>query len=225
MGETSPHREDPVARVRTHHSRQSRRALRCHHSPSASAGTITISPEKSALAAHGHDVAAIAARIADELALPAETVDHLRLAGLLHDIGKLWIPDRILDKDGPLTVAEWKLVRKHPETGALMLRAYGLDQEAEWVLYHHERPDGLGYPHGLAGDEIPLESRILALADAWSAMRTDRPYSAAVTTEQARAELQYTRGEQFDATLVDVFLDGVEPELEAMPSVGAIPRH
>ncbi len=174
-----------------------------------------MSPVKAALAAHGHEVAAVAARMADELGLSAEAVDHLRLAGLLHDIGKLWIPDRILEKDGTLTVAEWTEVHKHPERGALMLRAYGLDQEAEWVLYHHERPDGLGYPYGLSGDQIPLESRLLAIADAWSAMRSDRAYSAPLPRKNARCELEYTRGEQFDPMLVDLFLDSVEPGLQA----------
>jgi putative nucleotidyltransferase with HDIG domain len=213
-----------VSRVRTQQSRQARRAIRCHEARHARGDTLSISPEKTALAAHGHEVAMLAARIADEVGLSAETIDHLRLAGLLHDIGKLWIPDRILEKDGPLTVTEWTVVRKHPESGALMLRAYGLDQEAEWVLFHHERPDGLGYPFGLAGDAIPLEARILAVADAWSAMRADRAHSAALPRTNARAELEYTRGEQFDATLVDLFLGVVEPELDALPSVGATPR-
>ena len=212
-----------MSRARTYRSRQARRAVRCHEGPSRRGHNLTIpldltiSLEKYALAAHGHEVSAIAARIADELDLSTEAIGHLRLAGLLHDIGKLWIPDDILEKDGPLTVAEWAVVRKHPENGALMLRADGLDQEADWVLCHHERPDGLGYPYGLSGDEIPLESRVLGLADAWSAMRADRPYSAPVTREAARAELEYTRGEQFDAMLVDLFLDLVEPQLEAMP--------
>jgi putative nucleotidyltransferase with HDIG domain len=213
----------PVPRVRTNRSRQARRAIRCHEDGSASWADFGISPEKAALAAHGHDVAQIAARIAKELGLSAERIDHLRFAGLFHDIGKLWVPDRILEKDGPLTVAEWVEVRKHPESGALMLRAYGLDQEAEWVLYHHERPDGLGYPYGLSGDEIPLESRILAIADAWSAMRADRAYSAPLPRENARSELEYTKGEQFDHALVGVFLDLVEPQLDATPSPGTIP--
>jgi putative nucleotidyltransferase with HDIG domain len=207
-----------VPRVRTNRSRQARRAILCHHAGSVGWGEITTSPEKAALAAHGHEVAQIAAHIADEVGLAAEAIDHLRFAAVFHDIGKLWTPDRILEKDGPLTVAEWAEVRKHPESGALMLRAYGLDQEAEWVLYHHERPDGLGYPYGLSGDEIPLESRILAIADAWSAMRADRAYSAPLTRENGRRELEYTKGEQFDRALVDLFLDRVEPQLEAAPS-------
>jgi putative nucleotidyltransferase with HDIG domain len=167
------------------------------------------------LAARGHEVAEIATSIAAELGFSAEAIDHLRFAGLFHDIGKLWISPRILEKDGPLTHSEWTEVRKHPETGALMLRAYGLDQEAEWVLSHHERPDGLGYPDGLRGDEIPIESRILAIADAWSAMRAHRPYSGPVRREDAQEELRSLKGEQFDSMLVDVFLDSVEPELQA----------
>jgi putative nucleotidyltransferase with HDIG domain len=214
-----------VSRVRIHQSRQARRALRCHRHGRASTEEPTISPEKTALAAHGHEVAAIAAEIAQELDLPEETIDHLRIAGLFHDIGKLWIPDRILAKQGPLTVAEWSVVREHPERGSLMLRAYGLDQEAEWVLYHHERPDGLGYPHGLRGDGIPLPARIIALADAWSAMRSDRPYCEPLSSVNARRELEYTRGEQFDSVLVDVFLGRVEPRLDGILGVGAAASH
>ena len=215
-----------MSRVRIQQSRQARRALRCHHRQGrASAEELTISAEKAALATHGHEVAAIAVEIADELDLSAETIDHLRIAGLFHDIGKLWIPDRILAKQGPLTVAEWAVVREHPERGSLMLRAYGLDQEAEWVLHHHERPDGLGYPHGLRGDEIPFPARIIALADAWSAMRSDRPYCEPLTTVNARRELEYTRGEQFDPVLVDVFLGRVEPRLDAILGVGASASH
>jgi putative nucleotidyltransferase with HDIG domain len=211
--------------ARTRQSRQTRRAVRCHQPRNASGHELTISPQKAALAAHGHEVAAIASLIANELDLSAEAIDHLRLAGLFHDIGKLWTPDRILEKDGPLTVAEWTEVRRHPEQGALMLRAYGLDQEADWVLHHHERPDGLGYPDGLVGDEIPLEARILTLADAWSAMRAERPYSTPIPRENARSELEYTKGEQFDSTLVDLFLDLVEPQLQALPGTVAVPRH
>ena len=223
-GNAIPERKEPVSRVRTHLSRQARRAV-CHERRGASTGGPTLSPEKEALAAHGEAVARIAGRLAEVVGLSEEVADNLRIAGHFHDIGKLWVPDRILEKDGPLTVAEWDEVRKHPETGALMLRAYGLDQEAEWVLHHHERPDGIGYPNGLAGEEIPFESRILAIADAWSAMRADRPYSPALSRENARRELEYTRGEQFDASLVDAFLGVVEPELEAISGDKAAARH
>ena len=194
--------------------------MRCHHEPGTDAGDLAISPEKAALAAHGQEVALVAAEIGAELGLPPEALDHLRLAAMFHDIGKLWVPNRILEKDGPLTLAEWKEIRKHPEHGALMLRAYGLEQEAEWVLFHHERPDGLGYPYGLSGEAIPMQARILAIADAWSSMRTDRPYSAAATRAGARRELEYTRGEQFDAALVDIFLDRVEPRLAEVSAAG-----
>ena len=165
-------------------------------------------------------LAQLAAAIAGELGLPAEVIDRLHKAGRFHDIGKLWIPAHILEKDGPLTHREWTEIREHPKSGAQLLRAYGLEQEAEWVLHHHERPDGLGYPHGLAGDEIPLGSRILAIANAWSAMHAERPYSPALTDECSRLELEYARGEQFDARLVDLFLDAVVPTLD-LSSPGA----
>jgi HD-GYP domain-containing protein (c-di-GMP phosphodiesterase class II) len=211
-----------MSRVRTYESRQSRRAARCNWDSARSGGGIASSPEKAMLAARGHEAAEIAARIACELELPATVVDRLRFAALFRDTGKLWISSRILEKEGPLTHAEWVEVRKHPETGARWLRAYGFDQEAEWVRYHHERPDGLGYPHGLVGDEIPLESRILAIADAWTAMRSDRPYGGPLGREEARRELEVERDAQFDAALVDVFLDSVEPGLGA--SLQAIER-
>ena len=210
-----------MSRVRTHQSRQARRVIRCHGRRGATGNSPAIGPVGTELAAHGEEVAAIAARVAEEVDLSPVAIDHLRLAGLLHDIGKLWVPSRILEKEWPLTVAESTVMQKHPENGALMLQGYGLDQEAQWVLYHHERPDGLGYPFGLVGEDIPLESRILALADAWSAMRSDRPHSAPLTNRSARCELEYTSGEQFDSMLVDVFLDRVEPYLET----GRVPRH
>lgn len=224
-GNATHERKEPVAEVRTHLSRQAKRAI-CHDERNrASGGRGTLSPQKEALSAHGETVAEIAGRLGEVMGRSPEAVGHLRVAGHFHDIGKLWTPDRILEKDGPLTVAEWNEIRKHPENGALMLRAYGLDQEAEWVLYHHERPDGLGYPYGLSTQEIPLESRILAIGDAWAAMRADRPYSPSMPREDARRELEFTSGEQFDLSLVDAFLGVVEPELETMPGDEAAIRH
>jgi putative nucleotidyltransferase with HDIG domain len=211
--------------MRAQGRRQIRSAPRCRSHRGMLETTLTSTPHKSALAAHGREVADLAARVGTELGLGGDVSERLRVAGLFHDVGKLWIPASILEKDGPLTVSEWAVVRKHPENGATLLRTYGFAEEAEWVLHHHERYDGLGYPHGLVGEEIPLESRILALVDAWSAMRSERPYSDPLPATNARRELEFTRGEQFDPALVDVFLERIEPELSAGTLPEPLARH
>jgi diguanylate cyclase (GGDEF)-like protein len=141
-----------------------------------------------------------------ELGLPAAEVERVRLAGVLHDIGQIGIPDSILQKSGPLTDAEWVEMRRHPELGARLLAAPGFDDIREWVLAHHERPDGRGYPRGLKADETPLEARILAVADAYEAMTVDRPYRPAIGEQAAREELRQSAGSQFDPDVVDALL-------------------
>lgn len=125
----------------------------------------------------------------------------------LHDIGKVLIPDAILGKPGPLSVEEWGVVRQHPEVGARLLRLAGARGEAAAVArYHHERYDGTGYPYGLAGREIPLPARIFAVADAFEAMTSDRPYRRRQTTGWALEELARHAGTQFDPHVVEAFL-------------------
>ena len=124
------------------------------------------------------------------LGLAPARVDRQQAAGVLHDLGKLGIADAILHKPGALTDAEWKEMTRHPEIGARILEHAGLRDIAAWVLAHHERLDGRGYPFGLAADEIPLEARILAVADAYEAMIADRPYRRGMAAEDARAELE-----------------------------------
>ena len=114
----------------------------------------------------------------------------MQLAGVLHDIGKIGVADAIVNKPGPLTPAEWDEMQKHPEFGARMLERAELWDIAEWVLAHHERPDGKGYPLGLHGEQIPLEARIVAVADAYEAMTTDRVYRPSIGHTAARAELR-----------------------------------
>jgi HD-GYP domain-containing protein (c-di-GMP phosphodiesterase class II) len=128
------------------------------------------------------------------------------VAGVLHDIGKLGIADAILQKPGKLTEAEWAEIRRHPELGARILDHANLRDVATWVRGHHERVDGAGYPDGLAGDRIPLESRILAVADTYEAMTADRPYRGAMDPAAARAELERCAGTQFDRDVVAAFL-------------------
>ena len=129
---------------------------------------------------HSQVVARYAELTARELDLPEDVVDDIRLAGLLHDVGKSAIPERILAKPGPLSDIEWLEMRRHPWIAVELLEDSGLDQIREWIYCHHERPDGSGYPRGLAGDEIPVEARILAVADAYEAMTNDRVYRPSI---------------------------------------------
>lgn len=133
----------------------------------------------------------------------------IRLAALLHDIGKIAIPSAIRHKPGPLTSEEWGVMRRHPETGRHMLWQVGgdLDHIAPIVAAHHERWDGLGYPHRLAATAIPLGARILAVVDSFDAMTSPRPYRAPITIAAARAELLCGIGSQYDPTIVIAFLD------------------
>jgi HD-GYP domain-containing protein (c-di-GMP phosphodiesterase class II) len=131
----------------------------------------------------------------------------MRVAGILHDIGKLAVADAVLHKPGALTDAEWEDVRRHSEVGARILTHAGLPDVASWVLAHHERWAGGGYPHGTAGESIPLEARILAVADSYEAMTAVRPYRSAPLSEAAaRIELRRCAGTQFDPAVVDAFL-------------------
>ena len=155
---------------------------------------------------HSHTVGRYAEMMARELGLAGERVERVRLAGLLHDIGKIGISDGVLSKPGPLDADEWQEMRTHPEIGARLLSRAEFEDLRAWILAHHERPDGLGYPHKLSGDQIPLEARILAVADAYEAMTADRCYRPALGESAARAELEAGAGTQFDAPVVAAFL-------------------
>jgi diguanylate cyclase (GGDEF)-like protein/putative nucleotidyltransferase with HDIG domain len=159
---------------------------------------------------HSYVVAELSARVADLLGLAAEEVELVRLAGSLHDLGKLAIPEEILRKPGPLSESELLVLRRHPQIGYRMLRSLGVEPVSTWVLHHHERWDGRGYPHGLGGEEIPLGSRILFVADAYDAMTSDRIYQEHVAHEEAVAELERCAGTQFDPQVVAVFVRSVK---------------
>ena len=161
-------------------------------------------------ARHSQTVSGYARAIAHALGLPAERVARIEIAGVLHDLGKLAIPDAVLHKPGALDDAEWQEIRRHPEVGARILTHAGLNDVAAWVYAHHERLDGTGYPLGLAGSEIPLEARILAVADAYEAMTADRPYRAGMDTAAATTELLACAGSQFDPAVVEAFLPTVD---------------
>ena len=152
---------------------------------------------------HGVDVAVLSIRMADALGLDDLRLRRLARAALLHDIGKQHVPVEILAKPGKLTPEEWEIIQRHPMTGHRMLVDAGLMVEARIVLHHHERIDGGGYPAGLSGEEIPLESRILAVADSYDAMTSERPYRKAMTPEAAIAELREVSGKQVDADCVE----------------------
>ena len=158
-------------------------------------------------ARHSQTVGRYAEQIASALGLSEARVDRIRAAGVLHDIGKLGVADAVLKKPGALTDEEWAEMRRHPELGARILDHANLRDISAWVLAHHERIDGRGYPHGLAGDDIPLEARILAVADAYEAMTADRAYRAALGHDAAQEELRAGTGTQFDPVVVEAFLE------------------
>jgi diguanylate cyclase (GGDEF)-like protein/putative nucleotidyltransferase with HDIG domain len=167
---------------------------------------------------HCRVVGRYAELMATELGFAPEHTERVRLAGLVHDIGKTGVSDRLMSKPGPLDDGEWRAIRTHPEIGARLLAHPELEDVRAWVLAHHERPDGKGYPFGLAGEEIPIEARILAIADAYEAMTSERAYRSALGEEIAVTELQSGAGTQFDAALVAIFLDGLATlEVAALP--------
>ena len=153
-------------------------------------------------------IASIVTTIARQLQLPEGEIDRLRVAALLHDVGKVAVPEEILEKPSALTSAEWRTVVQHPRIGQVILeQAAALKEAVPIILHHHERYAGHGYPFGLRGNEIPLGARIVAIADAYDAMVHDRPYKRAITHEQAIAELRRHAGTQFDPELVELFCD------------------
>jgi diguanylate cyclase (GGDEF)-like protein len=176
------------------------------HSSTVRAIADVIDGRDRGTAAHSQTVGRYAAAIARELGLPEPIVERVRFSGVVHDVGKIGIPDAILRKPGWLTAEDWMEMRRHPEIGASILAGANLTDVSEWVLAHHERPDGTGYPHGKSGHEIPLEARILAVADAYEAMTSDRVYRSALSEEEARAELSRCAGTQFDGRVVEAFL-------------------
>src|SRR3954471_12644598 len=159
---------------------------------------------------HSHTVARYTEMMARELGLGEERIERVRLAGVLHDIGKIGISDRVLTKPGPLDASEWKEMHTHPEIGARLLSRPEFADLREWILAHHERPDGLGYPRALHADDIPLEARILAVADAYEAMTADRCYRAALGEQAAGAELEAGAGTQFDSDVVAALLRALD---------------
>jgi response regulator RpfG family c-di-GMP phosphodiesterase len=156
---------------------------------------------------HSTRVTSLSIMQADYLSLGEIDRDILYISSKLHDIGKVGIPDSILLKPGPLTQEEFSIVKKHPDIGADILKSISIMQrETEIIRYHHERYDGKGYPSGIKGDEIPLLSRIIALADTFDAMTSERPYRRALSTKEAILEINRCKGTQFDPYLAESFI-------------------
>jgi diguanylate cyclase (GGDEF)-like protein/putative nucleotidyltransferase with HDIG domain len=156
---------------------------------------------------HSERVSDLAARIAARLGVDREQVELTRLAASLHDLGKLAIPEEILRKPGPLSETERLVLERHPQIGYRMLESLGVDPVADWVLHHHERWDGSGYPDALGGEDIPLGARIIFVADAYDAMTSDRVYRGRLTDDEAIAELARCSGTQFDPEIVAALAD------------------
>ncbi len=163
-------------------------------------------------ARHSETVGRYAEMMARELGLSEQRTGRVRLAGLLHDIGKVGVPDSILKKPAKLTDAEFEIIKRHPELGAQMLDHPSLADVRDWVGAHHERPDGRGYPLGLRGEEVAQEARIIAVADAYEAMTSDRSYRSSMPAGVARAELERCAGLQFDEDVVQALVTLLERE-------------
>ncbi len=175
-----------------------------HHTRTlASALARAVDAKDSYTRSHCQTVSQLCAVIAAELGFEGDRLARMRLAGLLHDVGKIGVPDAILNKPAKLTDDEYAVMQAHSVLGYEIVEAAGLPEEARWVRHHHERVDGRGYPDLLAGDEIPLESRIILVADSFEAMTSDRPYRKAPGREFAVAELQRGAGSQFDGDVVE----------------------
>jgi putative nucleotidyltransferase with HDIG domain len=167
---------------------------------------------------HSQAVSKLAARIAIQAGLSVAEVEETRLAGLVHDIGKIQVPDAVCNKPGRLNPEEFEMMRRHSAWGAKMLEPLNVKTIEEIVRHHHERFDGQGYPDRLAADKIPLGARIVAVAESFHSMLSDLPYESARTFEDAVAELRRCSGLQFDPKIVMAFLDWIQ-------SYSASPKH
>lgn len=160
--------------------------------------------------AHSYRVSELCQQMGIQLGMTEDKIRELEKVGLLHDIGKVAISDVVLEKPGSLTKEEFEEIKKHPEIGYRILGTINeMSQIAEYVLAHHERCDGTGYPKGLKSEEIPLVSKIIAIADAYDAMVSDRPYRKGLAEEVAISEIIKNAGSQFDQDLSKVFVEKV----------------
>ncbi|MFL5915964.1 MAG: HD domain-containing phosphohydrolase [Gaiellaceae bacterium] len=168
---------------------------------------------------HSQRVGDYSARIARRMGADEPAIELTRLAGNLHDLGKLAIPEEVLRKPSTLSEAEKLMLERHPQIGFRMLESLGVQPVAEWVLYHHERWDGAGYPNKLAGDQIPLGARIIFVADAFDAMTSDRAYRRAIPERDALAEIERCAGTQFDPEVVKALAAELRPTRDDLVAV------
>jgi HD superfamily phosphohydrolase YqeK len=160
---------------------------------------------------HSERVSRGSVMIAQEIGMRPERINAIRYAGMLHDVGKLGVPTKVLQKPGRLTEEEFAAIQLHPMRGLEIVREIGfLDEALAGIMHHHEKMDGRGYPMGLAGDEIPEFARIIAVADAFDCLTSDRSYRTGCTLEEAIAELRKSCGEHFDPEIVEAFLRALE---------------
>jgi HD-GYP domain-containing protein (c-di-GMP phosphodiesterase class II) len=159
---------------------------------------------------HSNRVSQLCKFLGMAMDLPDSDIYKLEVSGLFHDIGKIAIQDHILNKSGPLTEQEWHEIMRHPEVGYWILStSLEMSDIAKYVLYHHERFDGSGYPKGLKEREIPLLSRIISVVDSYDAMTNQRSYKETLNQDMAVNELMMNKGKQFDPDIVDIFIDKV----------------
>lgn len=178
-----------------------------HHNAVLSSIMATMYARSYETEEHAERLIKLSRRIGDQMDLSEKNLVDLELLSILHDIGKIGIDDRILNKPGPLTHEEWAAMKKHPEIGyRIAMSASEFQSVAELILCHHERWDGKGYPQGLKGEEIPLQSRIIAIADAYDAMTEDRVYRKGITHEEALEEIKANAGTQFDPVIAELFI-------------------
>jgi putative nucleotidyltransferase with HDIG domain len=170
---------------------------------------------------HSRRVNTYAVALAEAIGLSPDEVSRVSTAALLHDIGKIGIPDEVLNKKAKLSAENWEAIKAHPRLGTnIVSNIPQLVRCADSILHHHERWDGGGYPEGLKGDRIPLESRILAIADSFEAMSSARPYRPALSREEILEELRKGAGTQFDPNLVEVFIGIIEAGLPEKVKTG-----
>ncbi|MEW5871286.1 MAG: HD-GYP domain-containing protein [Chloroflexota bacterium] len=171
------------------------------------------------VAGHGSRVVDLTVQLARQMGVPESDLIHVQRGALLHDIGKIAVPNRILDKPGPLNDEEWAIMHQHPTYAQKMLAGIAFLQPAlDIPVYHHEKWDGTGYPQGLSGERIPLAARIFAIIDMWDALISERPYRRALPPEQALALIRQESGSRFDPAVVAAFMQAIQNMGKDQPS-------